>query len=76
MLFIRSHAPTVRGAIPVRLVDVYKQRRKNILETQKPSNKFLTSLHMPGSIDFPGSIDHSIDFDSARVSDKRNFHVR
>ena len=48
MLFIRSHAPTVRGVISVRLVDVYKQGRKNILETQKPLKKVLTLPRMPG----------------------------
>ena len=53
MLFIRSHAPTVRGVISVRLVDVYKQGRKNILETQKPLKKVLTSPHMPGRTTIP-----------------------
>ena len=50
----------------MRLVDVYKQRRKNILETKKGSN---IASHAWLN-------DHSIDFDSARVIDKGNFHVR
>jgi len=70
MSFTRSHAPIVCGAISARLVDVYKQGRKNILETQKPLKKSSniashTWLH-----------DHSIDFDNARVIDKGNFRVR
>ena len=47
MSFTRSHAQTARGAISVRLVDIYKQGRKNTLETQKPSKTVLTSLHIP-----------------------------
>ena len=43
-----SHAPIACGVMSVRLVDVYKQGRKNILETQKPSKKVPTLLHMPG----------------------------
>ena len=70
MSFIRSHSPTVRGVTSVRLVDVYKQGRKNILETQKPLKKVLTSPHNAWLND------HSIDFDSARVIDKGNFCVR
>ena len=62
MSFIRSHAPTVGGVISPRLVDVYKQGRNSILETQKPLKKLLTSLHSLN--------DHSIEFDSARVIDK------
>ena len=54
----------------MRLVDVYKQGRKNILETQKPLKKVLTSPHTPGLKD------PSIDFNSARVIDKGNFRVR
>ena len=44
MLFI---TPTVRGAISVRLVDVYKQGRKNIIRNTKTFQKVPTSLHMP-----------------------------
>jgi len=40
--------PIARGVISARLVDVYKQGRNNILETQKPSKKVPTLLHMPG----------------------------
>ena len=56
MSFTRSHAPITRGVISVRLVDVYKQGRKNILETQKPSKKVLILLHMPGWTTIPSTL--------------------
>jgi len=56
MSFTRSHAPIVRGAISARLVDVYKQGRKNILETQKPLKKVRTLLHMPGETTIPSTL--------------------
>ena len=56
MSFTRSHAPIVRGVISVRLVDVYKQGRKNILETQKPFKKVPTLLHMPGWTIIPSTL--------------------
>ena len=56
MSFTRSHAPIVRGVISVRLLDVYKQGRKNILETQKPLKKVPTLLHMPSWTTIPSTL--------------------
>jgi len=70
MLFIRFPVPIVRETIKEKLEDVYKPRRKNILETQKPikqGSNIATHAWLNG---------HSIDFNNAHVIDNGNFRGR